>query len=66
MLRKQSIANFESARKKGAVVSGIKAFDNFDLYRYYPDKYADDKASEERKLQQHRQNVSNAGRPINK
>jgi hypothetical protein len=49
LLRKQSADNFDRARKKGTVVSNVKPYPRFELYRYYPDKYSEDKADEQRK-----------------
>jgi hypothetical protein len=49
LLRKQSVLSFDKAKKKGTVITNVKPFDNFELYRYYPDKYAEDKDAELRK-----------------
>jgi len=41
--------SFDKAKKKGTVITNVKPFDSFELYRYYPDKYAEDKDAELRK-----------------
>lgn len=64
MLRKQSVERFHHARHDGSLVTYVKPFPNYDLYRYFPDRYAEDKAKEAANLHQHKLNVTNAGKPL--
>lgn len=46
MLRKESLVKFAKARSNGSLVTYVRPFENFDVYRYYPDRYNEDKDQE--------------------
>lgn len=43
MLRKESAVKFHKAQEDGSLITKAKPFPNYQLYRYFPDKYAEDK-----------------------